>query len=280
MISNMESQLKQQKATHRPQGGAGRGAQRAPRRGLPAAGHAVLADRRHPGRLQRDDGPLRRCPASSPTSCSATTAAPGERDPEVMALAARQAGKAPITARRLTCSSPNGKPCAIPRWRCRAATAATRTCSPTRCSPGGQILRDPRRRAAQPGPRPDAADAGQPAVPVDRWTRCARLFGQAMAVPPARVADNPETAVDRQASPVNGTRSRHRGGERPRPLALSQALALQGMSLPRCREKAPAAAWAQPPGGGSAASRRLRDETHHRASTVFKLKDATAPCRI
>ena len=58
MISNMESQLKQQGAGDRIEGGARRGAQGAPGRGLSAAGHALQPDRRHPGGVQRAHGPL------------------------------------------------------------------------------------------------------------------------------------------------------------------------------------------------------------------------------
>ena len=58
MISNMESQLKQQGAGDRAARSAGGSAQRQARRGLSAAGDAFQPDRGHPGCVQRVNGTL------------------------------------------------------------------------------------------------------------------------------------------------------------------------------------------------------------------------------
>ena len=114
MISNMESQLKQQGAGDRvkevlaevPAGPQGRR--------LPAAGHAVQPDRRHAGRLQRADGPLQ----GPHRRVRRPDARLLRRPPS--ARATRRSSKPPASTPRRsrspagppTCSSPNGRSCA------------------------------------------------------------------------------------------------------------------------------------------------------------------------
>ena len=82
------------------EGGAGRSAPGPRRGGLPAAGDAVLANRRHPGRLQRADGSLQGVDGRVRRSDAGLLRRDaGERDPEIVALAQAQTHKEPITVR-------------------------------------------------------------------------------------------------------------------------------------------------------------------------------------
>ena len=91
------------------QGSAGGGAAGARGRRLPAAGHPVVADRRHPGRVQRADGPLQgahrrvRRPDARLLRRHLGRAGPG-----IVEAARAQTKKEPITCARPTCSSPSG----------------------------------------------------------------------------------------------------------------------------------------------------------------------------
>ena len=113
MISNMESQLKQQGAGDRVEGGARRGAQGPQGRRLSAAGHALQPDRRHAGRVQRADGPLQ-----GPHRRVRRPDARLLRRDDRPARSGGHRGRRPNTPRksrspagRPTCSSPNGTSC-------------------------------------------------------------------------------------------------------------------------------------------------------------------------
>ena len=168
MISNMESQLKQQKATHRLK--------------------EVLAEVPN---VRRDAGyPPLVTPSSQIVGTQAVFnvmmgrykamsgefadlmlgyygSTSGERDPEVMALATRQAGKAPITARPADLLEPEWQTLrdtavALPGCDGSDEDVLTYAMFP---QVGAKFFET---RAAGPrnlGHAPDAADAGQPAVP-------------------------------------------------------------------------------------------------------------------
>jgi methylmalonyl-CoA carboxyltransferase 5S subunit len=81
----------------------------------------------------------------------------GERNPEVVEIAQAQAKKEPITSAAGRPAPPNGTSWSTRPPRCRATTAPTRTCSPTRCSRvGADLLRQTAPRAPRTSARPRA----------------------------------------------------------------------------------------------------------------------------
>ncbi len=137
MISNMESQLKQQGAGDRIKEVLAEVPQRPQGRGLPAAGHALQPDRRHAGRVQRDDGPLqgpdRRVRRPDARLLRRDASAPRDPAGHRAGRQARQEGADHVPAGRPAQAGVGG---AARRGaaRSRAATAPTRTSSPTPCS--------------------------------------------------------------------------------------------------------------------------------------------------
>ena len=131
MISNMESQLKQQGAGDRIDEVLAEVPARPQGRRLPAAGDAVEPDRRHAGRLQRDDGPLQGADrrVRRPDARLLRRDHRPSATPHVIALAAKHDQEAAD-------QRPPGRPAearvggAARRRpsRSRAATAPTRTC--------------------------------------------------------------------------------------------------------------------------------------------------------
>ena len=143
------------------QGGAGRGAQGPQGRRLPAAGHAVQPDRRHAGRLQRADGPLQgadrrvRRPDARLLRRDDRPARPGgrrgRRQARQEAADHRPAGR--------PAQAGVGRAARRRRWPSRAATAPTRTCSPTPCSrrwPPSSSPSEPKGRRTSARTRPRA----------------------------------------------------------------------------------------------------------------------------
>ena len=97
------------------QGGARRGAEGPQGRRLPAAGHAVQPDRRHPGRVQRADGPLQgadRRVRRPDARLLRRDARPSATPTIVEAARPSTPRRSRSRAGRPTCSSPSGTSCA------------------------------------------------------------------------------------------------------------------------------------------------------------------------
>ena len=168
MISNMESQLKQQGAGDRVKEVLDRGAQSPQGRGLSAAGHALQPDRRHPGGVQRADGPLQgahRRVRRPDAGLLRRDDRPAE--PDVIEAAAKHAKKEPITepagrsaqARMGRAARPGAGAQGMQRHRrgCPHLTPCSprwpRSFSPTRAEGPKNVGKNPPSRAGAAGSR-------------------------------------------------------------------------------------------------------------------------------
>jgi methylmalonyl-CoA carboxyltransferase 5S subunit len=133
MISNMESQLKQQGAGDRC-GKCWRGPAGAQGRRLSAAGNALQPDRRHAGGLQRDDGPVQGVDRRvRRPDAGLLRRDDGPARPSRGRTGAKQTNKQPISTRPADQLKPEWQELRSAALALEGCNGPTKTCSPMRC---------------------------------------------------------------------------------------------------------------------------------------------------